>query len=256
MKIALCFSGQPRQVSEGYNVSIYKNLIEPNNITDVFVHTWFRREWKNGTPYQTVNRPIWNFNKSMIEDIEKLYNPLKMEVEDDTDYHDFINENYINNENYISDEKRVILYSYPRFLSIYKSNKLKNEYEKEHGFEYDVIIKARFDLYIRDIIINIKDLDMSKFHIPVYASRPFIEDETFPTSDWGVNDQFAIGNKKNMDIYADLVNNISKIAEARHDTSCEGTTGTYLLINNVPIHKSWHSAYTSKDWKIGFLLNR
>ena len=42
MKIALCFSGQPRDIDINYNV--YRENILNKNDVDVFVHTWWDSE--------------------------------------------------------------------------------------------------------------------------------------------------------------------------------------------------------------------
>lgn len=44
MKIALCFGGQPRSPVASYD-TVVKNLIIPNNIEDIFIHTWYRPEF-------------------------------------------------------------------------------------------------------------------------------------------------------------------------------------------------------------------
>jgi len=255
MKIALCFSRQPRYVRDNYNLSIFKNLIEPNNITDIFVHTWWRPEWEAGAGYAGVNRPQYFFYLEYLKDIMSLYKPKKLMMENDVDYHEFITKNYSNNDSYDSKSKSNILNIYALNFSIYKANQLKNEYEKEHGFEYDAVINMRFDTCIRNKPIIIKDLDLSKLNVPTFASRPFIEDETFPTNDWAVGDMFAIGNKKNMDIYCDLVNNLYEIAKVRPDAIGEATLGTHLKMNNVPIYKAWLAADSSSDWQISFWKN-
>lgn len=40
MKVALCISGQPRSLVGGCTL-MKKFLIEPSNITDIFVHLWY-----------------------------------------------------------------------------------------------------------------------------------------------------------------------------------------------------------------------
>ena len=262
MKIALCFHGQPRTIKRAYEETIFKNLIEPNNITDIFVHTWWRPNWANGVPAQSENRPAYYFTAQNIADIISVYNPKKMLIENDFDYHGYIYKNFINNSEYVAAEKRVIINSYPRLISAYKSICLKNQYEEEQDrtnpitkgeyFEYDAVILARFDLEIRKPLV-VSELDLNKLNVPTYAARPFIEDETFPTDDWGVNDQFAIGNKKYMNIYGDLVNHLHEIGKFRPNVSTlgEATIGTYLKMQGVPLYKAWFSADSNVDWQIG-----
>ena len=251
MKIVLCFSGQPRTVKESYEASIYKNLIKVNNITDIFAHIWWRKEWDECKSWNRGDGWSQGFNLHTINNIKTLYNPLKMEVEDDTDYHDFIKENFINNPNYISREKTNIINWYPKYFSIYESNRLKNEYEKEQNFEYDMIIRLRFDTFLK-FPVYIKDLDIVKLHVPTYASNPHKGDELW-TADCGVADTFAIGNKKNMDIYCNLVNCLHDLAKKHPNSVAEGTVGNYLKDNNVPVYKSWFYADGTGDDQINVL---
>ena len=51
MKLALCFSGQPRYLKECYP-AIYKNLLEKYS-PDVFVHTW----WDESMPNKNMDLP-------------------------------------------------------------------------------------------------------------------------------------------------------------------------------------------------------
>jgi hypothetical protein len=255
MRIALCLSRQPRYVKENYNATVLSRLIKPNDITDVFIHTWWRPEWEQGHSYSGVNRPQYYFKLDDLTDIVSLYKPKKILIENDLDYREFITENYTKNDSFISRIKSNILNVYAIHLSIYKSNQLKNEYEKEHGFEYDAVINMRFDTCIRHIPVIIKDLDLSKLNLPTYASRPCIEEEVFPTSDWGVNDQFAIGNKKNMDMYCDVVNNIFEIAKYKPAAMGEEFVGTHLKMNNVRIYKPWHGTDGDPNFQITFWKN-
>ena len=46
MKVALCISGQPRGLETSLE-HVIKNVIEPNNIEDIFIHTWYHPDWDN-----------------------------------------------------------------------------------------------------------------------------------------------------------------------------------------------------------------
>ena len=45
MKIALCLSGQPRYLDEGFYY-LYENILKKYSV-DVFIHTWWDNEMKN-----------------------------------------------------------------------------------------------------------------------------------------------------------------------------------------------------------------
>lgn len=246
MKIALCIAGQPRNVKESYYFSILKNLIEPNQITDIFIHTWWRPEWENAKYIDSYPRPSVTFQKDAIETIEKLYKPLRMIVEDDTKYKDIIKNEYENDDKWVSSsvpiiaEKKSIYVTYPRYLSIFKSNQLKNEYEKENGFEYDMVIRMRIDLIPR-VKILAKNYDVSKyFYIPTCFPQTELGIVPSESEPWcGAGDIIAIGNKKYMDIYCDIFNHIKETSMKHPEHVAEATLGYYLVDQNVPIYFAW-----------------
>jgi len=244
MKIALCFSGQPRDVEESYPY-ISRNLIEPNNITDIFVHTWWRPEWESSAYTDSDPRPPTTFKKDAIDIVKRIYKPLRIDVENDLVYREEIKRDYADDSSWnvtgqIISEKKYINISYPRYLSVLKSNNIKNEYEKELGFEYDVVIKMRLDLIPR-VLVDIKKLDVSKyFYVPTGFPQKNLG--VFPRliQGWcGVNDEFAIGNKKNMDVYCNIFNDLKKTSMRWPPCVGEGTLGNYLEDKRVPIYFAW-----------------
>jgi len=245
MRIALCFSGQPRSVKESYYFSILKNLIEPNNITDIFVHTWWRPEWETKAYTDSYPQPSVIFKKDSIETIKNLYKPLKMVVEDDNIYKETIKNDFVNDISWAVpgqsiSEKKCIYVTYPRYMSPYKSNQLKNEYEKENGFEYDMVIKTRFDIIPR-VRIDIKNYNVSKyFYIPTCYPQTILEVLPSTSNKWcGAGDIIAVGNKQNMDIYCDIFNRIKETSLKHPSAAAEGTLGYYLADNNVPLYFAW-----------------
>lgn len=234
-RIALCISGQPRQVGQAFNESIKQHIIEPNNITDVFCHTWWREEWDDNVPHQTHNRPKYYFSKQDLVDIRSMYKPTRIEIEDDRKYHNYVRENFMDNPEYQSAQEHNIIDTYPKYLSIRKANDLKNEYEREHGFQYDYVIKLRMDLFFASPI-QIEKLNVSdKIYIPSVApGTPMgLVQETH------ANDMFAVGNKENMDTYCALADNLHVVAKNHPETAAEGTLGNWLVDNEVKMFVLW-----------------
>lgn len=154
MRIALCLFGfshggyQNRQVNFFKGYEGFKKYLFDKYDVDVFVHSWNDNE----------------------ENITKYYKPKKMLLEDQDEFKQKFesSDDYKNFKYGLKDVKyysaRVKYKDYSQFYSIYQSNKLRLEYQKEHNFTYDIIILTRFDL---DIKIN-KDLnsyDMTKFYV-------------------------------------------------------------------------------------------
>jgi hypothetical protein len=248
MKIALCLSGQPRDVRPSYETSIYDHLIKPNNITDIFVHVHWRDEWKNGEAWKrSYDKVVYTIPPNAIEDIKFFYHPKKMEIVDDTIYLPLIKEKFIDNPEYPGE--KIILGRYPMNFSMCESIRLKNEYEEENDIEYDMVVWTRFDSYFTKPIIS--ELDTTRLHVPTYA------DDFEPGPDIGehrcVSDTLAIGNKENMNVYGSVVDNFLDMGKKYpHITEAggEATLGYHLYDASILIQRSWKWAWTVTDWEI------
>ena len=78
MKIALCFSGQPRDIDIIY--PIIKQTILDSNDVDVFVHTWWDPD---NLSHNSVipDRTHKTFSTDAIDKIKNLYQPKRIMVE-------------------------------------------------------------------------------------------------------------------------------------------------------------------------------
>ena len=82
MRVAICFSGQPRFVNECY-AGIKNNLLDqnPGDDFDVFVHTWYSEDSTDKVLY---SNEVSSFSgdakikRGVIEDIKNLYSPKKI----------------------------------------------------------------------------------------------------------------------------------------------------------------------------------
>lgn len=172
MKIALCISGLPRFVEQGYP-SIYKNFIEPYD-SDVFIHTWTK-----------------DVSPQLLTKIKELYQPVMMET----------NECHIPIYDYTTLPyawgSRPIYNMFSMHESIYKANQLRKVYEEKNNIQYDCVIRCRFDLQFQEKI-DISMFDLASIH----AKHEY----HYKHND--LHDQFAFSKKENMDIYCNCYNNI------------------------------------------------
>ena len=78
MKIALCISGQPRDID--INFPIHKASILDGNDVDVFIHTWFDPEnlSQNSVIPDRVHRVL---DSNALKRIYELYQPKRMSHE-------------------------------------------------------------------------------------------------------------------------------------------------------------------------------
>jgi hypothetical protein len=230
-KVALCFSGQPRDVTNSYPY-IKKNILEPNNITDIFIHVHWRDEWPS---VKYLNN---TYTKEELNQVSELYNPLVLKIEDDRIYNPAIEE-YLSTpglkyNDFFMSKFRSVRYSCD--MSIYKANELKNKYEIENDFEYDVVIRCRLDLVpMKPIVVS--ELDLTKLHVPNLCFIPLAPEKNKDYKE--INDVLAMGSKKNMDKYCNLINNIKAIHDMDSTAIAEKACGLNLEYENVVINNSW-----------------
>jgi len=199
MKVALCFSGQPRNALATYDY-FKQNIIDKNN-TDVFIHM-------NYDPDNLYIEKSHSDNGNCVldKDLDKkiidLYKPKRYLVE--------VPRNF-NKQNIKLDEKRLDRYKKmnshknwtdeehekyglkqitSQLYSIYKCNELKELYANENGILYDYVICVRFDLVLyHPIICN--ELDPNFIY--------YIE---MSQSDEMISDWMNIGSNAIMNIYS------------------------------------------------------
>ena len=150
MKVALCISGQPRNVYRGIQ-NINDNM---KFDFDVFVHAW----WDTDSNKKTFKKILYN---GVEDEASELMG---------NDWFGKLYENF--NVNKIIVEKQIKL-NVPEILerrklqfthtfgvcsslySIHKCNQLKREFEKENNFKYDWVIRTRSDFGLSEMIIVI-----------------------------------------------------------------------------------------------------
>ena len=140
MKIALCLSGQPRCVKEGYEY-YKKNLLDHYDV-DVFCHVWDTAGAEHIAAYKPVTLMI---EKPPTNDLSKYTRVPPPQPNWKV--------------------KDPALSTWAQFYSLNKANTLKIKYEREFGRNFDWVIRSRFDFAL-NTEIPFEDLDNSKLYIP------------------------------------------------------------------------------------------
>lgn len=180
MRVALCFSGLPRFVRETF--PYWKACLLDPYKPDVFIHSW-------------------RVDPSVRAQILDLYNPCVFQEEtqrqfDVTNYTDRIWPHRTTPSTVIS-----------QFYSLQQAHALRRNWEDHCGFRYDVVVRARFDWYLKQVDFEINNqvnvprtptLDGHRF---AYCGEPLV----------GISDQFAYGSSDVMHTYAQLVDNVSHL---------------------------------------------
>lgn len=126
MKVAICFYGQPRKYKKV--IDQWQLIISELN-ADVFIHTWFGKD--RGKTEIDVNELIKDFSPKEIQ----VSNPHKFIslIPEDSKYE---------NQSY---------HAMQQSYSISKSFEILENYSNEFDVKYDVIIKCRMDIDIKNI---------------------------------------------------------------------------------------------------------
>jgi len=243
MKIALCFAGQPRFVSQSYD-NIMRHLIVPNKIEDIFVHTWWRDE------FETIGYPqIGLMYKSSLNFIENNYKPKKMMIENDTivalhPHHLIINNFSGGTAGYR--EPKDLNKTIPGWYSRYKVNCIKNEYKSEIKLDkYDAVIVTRFDVYMSKEL-KLDNLDLNVLNAPfVFWKKDISKRERCKY----VGDILNVSNEKIMDIYAEIYNNMPEISKHAEIFVGESLIGHHLLVNNIKFIEPWTDSIDIKVYR-------
>ncbi len=149
-------------------------------------------------------------------DITRILNPKYIKWEDSDNKYN-IQEKYYHN-------------TYLMFKKIYLCNKYKLDYEKEHKFKYDLVIRIRPDLLITSTIPKLK-LDDNTIYFPQltaplykYVLKSFIK----------ITDQIAFSNSSSMDKYSNIHKYFINILKKKKKVLPEIVLAEYL--NNKKIN--------------------
>ena len=166
MKVALCLSGFAREYHKTFP-ALKKHLLDLYDV-DVFIHTWSK-------PDRHMPKPKEGFDFSMYEPKACLIEEPKT----------FDIPQTLNDKNIF--QKRDLNGIFAMYYGIYESNLLRTKYEEQKEFEYDVVVRSRFDLLHEEKFeVEVNNL----INIPLYGDF------------FGVNDQLAYGSSENMDDYS------------------------------------------------------
>lgn len=201
MKIAVCFSGQPRFIDE-CSPSIIDNVIQ-NYDVDVFAHLWFDENLQN-KPYKGGGNGGWKDQRIPSDAVEKfinVFNPLELVVEESKQFYDSdIEDDFevsqkafwdhsINNELEPNFMERQINNCLSYFYSLNEVNKLKQLHEYKNKFKYDYVVRCRTDVQV-GTKIKFENYNPQVFHASSLQQQPPF-----------INDWFNFGGSDIMEVF-------------------------------------------------------
>jgi len=231
MKIALCLSGQPRGLP--YSIDLIKeNVIEPNSITDVFLHAWHNEEdagkfYNSAQPHQ--NGRVGRIKQNTESMLLNGFQPKKWIIEPQKRFPETwgMKADPTANQELLASS----------FYSVYQANELKSQYEKENNFVYDIVIRSRYDLYFdREILVENyynkldKIIVMKKFQDAQDAKQ---------NVDKPMVDIFAIGNSKHINVFSSVYPNMPELNTLINPPFGENYLGRWVRVQNkIELHKA------------------
>lgn len=202
MRIALCFSGQPRFINE-VSANILNNVVGQYDV-DVFGHLWFDDELQT-KPYKYGGTGAWKdqrISSDAIDQFQEIYKPKKLIVEKSKKFLDSnLSDNYLpslkrykwgaidnpDEPNFeVRDVNNIISYYY----SLMRVCQIKKEYEYSNDFKYDYVIKMRTDSIIHNQI-QYEQFPKDIIFFSGMQNQP----------DGMINDWFNFGGSKVMDVF-------------------------------------------------------
>lgn len=216
MKIAVCISGQPRNVVEGFEKYIKPNLYDLNPDIDTFIHVWWNRE-QVGNVFINAGDHIASVpvEEDALGTIIRLYNPMSMMIEPQIQF---------DTSDYVDRVWPAIkpFSSLSQKYSAMRVHQLRRMAERPSP--YDAVIRLRFD-YALQTPIRVEEFDLDFVNIPNRCGHV-----------GGIDDTFAIGNEPDMNVYGDLYNNIFGLYNnARIDFCDELLLSAHLESHDVAV---------------------
>jgi hypothetical protein len=192
MKIALCFSGQIRDLNE--TKSFWKDFIKKYNI-DVYASFW------------DTERP--DLGDTVLQ-FERIYTPKRLEIENYDDFKETtqsLGSMYIQSPESLGEFVENVskpLSQLPMYYKIWRANLLT----KQLGIEYDLVIRARTDVVLDERF----ELENNNYlNVPMGRVQNYVL-----INNYGINDCFAYGKPKIMDYYSFIYLQIMQYLKEGH----------------------------------------
>lgn len=260
MRIALCFSGQPRGLEKSY--SVIKDSIIGDYDIDVFMHFW-----KGAAPVDPSDPNIDDMKVTQDPEVFKkaveLYSPKLWLFENQPDFscNQYFTETYgqdwqqygvdfpINDLKLWVDYKDRLFNTYgdrphnmiSQLTSWKQANQLKKTWEQVNGFKYDCVIRMRSD-FVMDASIVYEKIDLDNLY--VIGGQHDCQHHASKGDSFAINDWFGISSSEVMDYYAELIDHMPYYYY-KDKIRCvvEVMLGWHIKKKNIPITKlNVHSA--------------
>lgn len=227
MKIALCLSGQPRNIKIGLKF-IEKYLLQPNkhHEIDVFLHCWYDAA-DVGKSYTSAQQYADGYVGLVEQGTDSLLlerlKPKKYVIEKQINFKEY-SKTFKTHPN----AKQDIMCSI--FYSMFACNNLKKQYEIENNFKYDLVVRTRYDLAYFSPIIFSEYLD--SFNKITVLENYQKDQDVYSSINLPMPDIFSFSNSKNMDIFCSVYPNMKEINAKLDIPFGERYLGEWVRVQN------------------------
>ena len=196
MRIAILLSGIPKLCNKSYD-SIQAWF--PG--ADIFIHVWDVdiKDVNEKTAYaHNTYKEVWK-----VSDVLAKFSPKKHCVENFAVKNNewMVVKGQYEKDNILISQHSTSMLS--MFYGLYEVSKLKQQYEKENNFKYDMVVRMRFDSDV-STWENQHEGVKNTLHIP--EGRDYAKD--------GINDQFCFGDSDIMNMTCDCYPNLDDIVQS------------------------------------------
>lgn len=221
LKIALCFSGQPRAWKLALP-SIQSFIAEFDTPPDIFMHVWDFNSTSNHVNNVSEGKLHTHtlVEEEELDELKNAYNPISIEIEDSSiseAVSDLTLERIVYNRKKDVDHFGSPNYLAPQYYGIKKASQLKLEHEINNNFTYDIVIRMRYDGFISqedillfhhsDLVIP-KPFNILSNHTTAIHELPFVT----------VGDIFFFSDSLTYDIISQYIDYLPYVYEASADS--------------------------------------
>ena len=211
MKTAICFTGTGRSL-EHTHLNLKENLIDCFSDSDVFI--------------LVAENP---HSSKVLEAFKGCSRVKYIEIEEEP-------EPDISGLRFRPQWPASALSSREVYIKMIESRKrigdIISKYESDNNFVYDRVIFSRLDVVYFDKVCKIvEELDMSALHVPDFHNE-------FGGAINGFNDRFAVGNRKDMDIYFKVPNSLIPFVSIGGHVHAETLLKWHMNVNKVKVLKA------------------
>jgi hypothetical protein len=230
-RIALCYSGRPRNFRECYDNHVAHFGLGKENV-DVFAHLWFDEDLVGTNFRNDIGQGTWP-DSELKEWIDQNWRPKKIVYEKPRSFEHMFEDTWDPQWPYAHQKDNQI----SMFYGIEQVMKLKKEYEDENNFEYDYVVRMRTDLTFLKSFGDIVDYDNEYLHVfNVIPGQDWIQTGV---KDFAILDIIAFGGSKVMNKYSTTYSNLQKIVESGCPTFTPDAVLGYnaIKLNNLKVQK-------------------